>query len=112
MQYTTHQCTAFADFTPSVPQAAVGAPMEYNMSWFAAPGPAPYLLATDINDVMLSNVLDAPMLSDTPRSVSLMGAGGGGAGDQTAPPDLAATVPQEFAEWSYQVSRHSRPPTV
>ena len=85
--------------------------MEYNMSWFATTGAAPYLLATDLNDVMLNNVLEAPMLSDTPRSVSLMAGGGGGgggpgvgAGDQTAGHDMAATVPQEFAEWGYQVS--------
>ena len=81
------------------------------MSWFATTGAAPYLLATDLNDVMLNNVLEAPMLSDTPRSVSLMAGGGGGgggpgvgAGDQTAGHDMAATVPQEFAEWGYQVS--------
>ncbi|XP_043190507.1 MBT domain-containing protein 1-like [Amphibalanus amphitrite] len=84
--------------------------MEYNMSWFAPAGAAPYLLATDLNDVMLNNVLEAPMLSDTPRSVSLMAGGGGGGGgagagggggDQTAGHDMAATVPQEFVEWGY-----------
>lgn len=45
------------------------------MSWFASTQAAPYFLTTaDLNDVMLNGVLEAPLLSDPPRSVSLMSA--------------------------------------